>query len=748
MIKMIRNGENRRTMAFVLAASLILGICPGTGSAAATGKADAGTSTGGIAVKTVTEDAAPEPTETPMANQLLSDIDNLLAIRFDEIATFDSKLTNIKQKYGITNDNMSSNEHVQAAQALEEKEANSRVTALSNVVSLLNEIDEAKAAITQFVTISLSESTYDKFCAAYNTAKEKLNTYYSDFSYYQNMEIFKGCLYIASDVTVNATIRDKRIDNLNTYKIFEKRYNIETAYHYTLDIITSNGAILFTDTNSGYMDDFITVVNNNATDSSGSSILYLLYNGNEIRNLITQYNHVNNFRSALKAVVSKGVPGTKEEIEELTRARNLYEALTDDEKAKVPSSDVTSLTNLGSSVNELSNVASLISVINYPTNDSTYATFKDAYDTAYAAYTGLVAKYGSTSGVDRLVTGIDEFLGDMTTVKNILAKIETVLKTEDNQMLNNYGSIQAIVTLYRGLSTANQNRIYSYATFYTVYQDATAAWNLRLEVDALLIAMTSNDQTKIESIRTRYNAMNAKAKAYFGNLYLQHLSELEYGTYAKSLAQANRVVELISYIGVVTANSRTRIEEAEAAYSTLTDYQKQLVSNYGTLVAARTAYNNIRNDLSAARVTNIKTGYVYTHSAIKPQPIVRVDGNVLMKGVDYTVSYSNNKNVGTGKVTIKAIDGSGYRGTFTKTFAIVKDSVKDGTISGIKKKYKYTGYAIKPSAKVVVNGFTLKKGTDYTITYSNNKTRGTATLKIKGKGNYKGTKTKTFKIVK
>ncbi len=259
MIKMIRNGENRRTMAFVLAASLILGICPGTGSAAATGKADAGTSTGGIAVKTVTEDAAPEPTETPMANQLLSDIDNLLAIRFDEIATFDSKLTNIKQKYGIIDDNMSSNQYVQAAQALEEKEANSRVTALSNVVSLLNEIKEAKTAITEFVTISLSESTYDKFCAAYNTAKEKLNTYYSDFSYYQNMEIFKGCLYVASDVTVNATIRDKRIDNLNAYKDREKRYNIETAYHYTLDIITSNGAILFTDTNSGYMDDFITV---------------------------------------------------------------------------------------------------------------------------------------------------------------------------------------------------------------------------------------------------------------------------------------------------------------------------------------------------------------------------------------------------------------------------------------------------------------------------------------------------------
>jgi len=40
----------------------------------------------------------------------------------------------------------------------------------------------------------------------------------------------------------------------------------------------------------------------------------------------------------------------------------------------------------------------------------------------------------------------------------------------------------------------------------------------------------------------------------------------------------------------------------------------------------------------------------------------------------------------------------------------------------------------------------LKKGTDYTVSYKNNKAVGTSTVTVKGKGNYTGTATKTFKI--
>ena len=62
----------------------------------------------------------------------------------------------------------------------------------------------------------------------------------------------------------------------------------------------------------------------------------------------------------------------------------------------------------------------------------------------------------------------------------------------------------------------------------------------------------------------------------------------------------------------------------------------------------------------------------------------------------------------------------------------------------VNSKYTYTGKAIKP---VVYGGFFLEEGTDYKVTYSNNKKIGKATIKVTGIGDYKGSFTKTFKIV-
>lgn len=59
----------------------------------------------------------------------------------------------------------------------------------------------------------------------------------------------------------------------------------------------------------------------------------------------------------------------------------------------------------------------------------------------------------------------------------------------------------------------------------------------------------------------------------------------------------------------------------------------------------------------------------------------------------------------------------------------------------------YTGKAVKPTLVVKYNEKTLKNGTDYTLSYKNNKNVGTATITLKGKGKYTGTKKLTFKIV-
>ena len=149
-----------------------------------------------------------------------------------------------------------------------------------------------------------------------------------------------------------------------------------------------------------------------------------------------------------------------------------------------------------------------------------------------------------------------------------------------------------------------------------------------------------------------------------------------------------------------------------------------------------------RISISKASVTLSTSTYAYDGKAKKPGVTVKLNGKTLKNGTDYTVSYSNNTKVGT--ATVKITGKGNYIGSVSKTFKI-KNNFKKATISGISNK-SYTGKNITQSITVKYNGKTLKKGTDYTVSYSSNKNIGTATVKIAGKGSYTGTITKTFKI--
>ena len=149
-----------------------------------------------------------------------------------------------------------------------------------------------------------------------------------------------------------------------------------------------------------------------------------------------------------------------------------------------------------------------------------------------------------------------------------------------------------------------------------------------------------------------------------------------------------------------------------------------------------------RISISKASVTLSTSTYAYDGKAKKPGVTVKLNGKTLKNGTDYTVSYSNNTKVGT--ATVKITGKGNYTGSVSKTFKI-KNNFKKATVSGISTK-AFTGKNITQSITVKYNGKTLKNGTDYTVSYSNNKKIGTATVKIAGKGSYTGTVTKTFKI--
>lgn len=135
---------------------------------------------------------------------------------------------------------------------------------------------------------------------------------------------------------------------------------------------------------------------------------------------------------------------------------------------------------------------------------------------------------------------------------------------------------------------------------------------------------------------------------------------------------------------------------------------------------------------------------VYTGYAIKPSVTVTVTNSTLTKNVDYSVTYSNNVNVGTATVKVQ---GMGDYEMFSSkaNFTIVTRNISKAQISEIKDQ-KYTGKAIKPTLTVTDNGRYLKEGKDYNVYYYNNTSKGTAYVSIAGKGNYSGSQRTTFEI--
>ena len=76
----------------------------------------------------------------------------------------------------------------------------------------------------------------------------------------------------------------------------------------------------------------------------------------------------------------------------------------------------------------------------------------------------------------------------------------------------------------------------------------------------------------------------------------------------------------------------------------------------------------------------------------------------------------------------------------------VKKDISDCSVSLSGYSFDYTGSAITPSVTVKDGSTTLKKGTDYTVSYKNNVNVGTATVTVTGMGDYEGSSSINFTI--
>lgn len=177
----------------------------------------------------------------------------------------------------------------------------------------------------------------------------------------------------------------------------------------------------------------------------------------------------------------------------------------------------------------------------------------------------------------------------------------------------------------------------------------------------------------------------------------------------------------------------------------VTDYARARITGQGNYKGTLTQYFTIRKqDISNCSIILSADSFPYDGSDKRPEVTVKSGNNTLTASSDYTVSYSNNRAVGTATVTISGRNN--YTGSASKSFRIVPADIANFTASLSASTFGYDGSKKEPSATVRSGNKTLTSGTDFTVSYSNNVNVGTASAVITGKGNYSGSITKEFII--
>lgn len=129
----------------------------------------------------------------------------------------------------------------------------------------------------------------------------------------------------------------------------------------------------------------------------------------------------------------------------------------------------------------------------------------------------------------------------------------------------------------------------------------------------------------------------------------------------------------------------------------------------------------------------------YTGDQITPDVTVEDGTTPLVEGKDFTVTYGNNTEVGTGKGTV-TITGTGnytdevevtFNITNTGAFKVIVDN-SEHTYNGNEHTPTVVVYAVDKDGVMTP----LKENTDYTVTYADNINAGTASVTVTGTGAY------------
>ena len=147
-------------------------------------------------------------------------------------------------------------------------------------------------------------------------------------------------------------------------------------------------------------------------------------------------------------------------------------------------------------------------------------------------------------------------------------------------------------------------------------------------------------------------------------------------------------------------------------------------------------------DANNTVVTVSEKDIVYDQTMKTPNVIVVYNGVVLVKDVDYNLSYLNNIDAGTATAVISGINS--YSGSITKDFTITPAKLNDKNKVNVVFDKTSLVYNENPLIPVMYVSYDKGDGlgpqyliqdVDYTVSYINNNAPGKAQAKITGIGN-------------
>ncbi|MCD7843097.1 MAG: S8 family serine peptidase [Clostridiales bacterium] len=411
-------------------------------------------------------------------------------------------------------------------------------------------------------------------------------------------------------------------------------------------------------------------------------------------------------------------------------------------------------------------------ILEYSAYDEYVLQFATAEDTQ-AAYEQIVARYGEEACyVDQIVTADDLFLSDSTDTSTIYSWGTTYMGLDT--LKSTVSTVNDAVTV--AIVDSGIDADHAFFEGRTISADS---YNFLAETDeettdlsdpyghgthvAGIIAEGTPDNVELLVLRVLDESGNATLLLV--NTAMQYALDCGADVINLSLGLANTATTTYTYLdstiqaaydaGIpvccAAGNGRTNVSNIYPACNSLTIAVSAIkssgafassYSNYGTGIDFCAPGSSIVSALTGGGTTS-KSGTSMAAAAMTAAmtyavtvcPDATVDElySVLQSCVTDLGDTGKDKYYGWGCVT---------------DLADLFTDLSDYTVTLSQTPCYHRGAAQEPAVTVKnADGGTLTQGTDYTVSYSNNTTVGTATVTVTGKGSYTGTVETTFTIV-